>query len=39
MRLVQLIREDGQRAVGAVIDNNTIGQLSGIETIASRISI
>lgn len=33
MRLIQFTGEDGQRAVGAVVDSNTIDQLGDIETI------
>lgn len=33
MRLIQFTSEGGQRAVGAVADNNSIDQLDGIETI------
>ncbi|WGL16057.1 GguC family protein [Microbulbifer bruguierae] len=33
MRLIQFSTESGQRAVGAVVDNNTIEQLKDVETV------
>ncbi|QIL91313.1 AraD1 family protein [Microbulbifer harenosus] len=33
MRLIQFTTESGQRAVGAVVDNNTVEQLKDVETI------